>query len=222
MRESRKRPQLRTALLLALVLVIGTMALAGVWINEGDDPDLPKFMKGKISEADYMRLRNEYLQMRLGMTPGQPYDPMIRVRAIREMEQQEAKLREDVKKGLLRPEISNLTWTNLGPYPIPNGQTETNVTAVSGRVTAIAIHPTNPDIAYVGAAQGGVYRTLDGGATWTQLFNNAQSLAIGTLSIAPSNPEIVYVGTVEPNLSGDCYAGVGIYRIDNASTTASN
>lgn len=55
------------------------------------------------------------------------------------------------------------TWTALGPFPIPNGQTENRVDPVSGRVTAIAVHPTDPLIAYVGAAQGGLYRTLDGG-----------------------------------------------------------
>jgi len=198
------------------------MAFGAVWIHEEEnDPDFPRSMKGKISEDEYIRLRNEYVQMRLGMTPGQPYDPMVRVQAVQNMERQEAKLREDTKRGLMQPEISGTAWTNLGPYPIPNGQTESVVTAVSGRVTAIAIHPTNPNIAYVGAAQGGVYRTTDGGATWTQLFNSAQSLAIGTISIAPSNPDIVYVGTGEPNLCGSgCYAGVGIYRIDNASTTA--
>src|SRR5438477_483300 len=77
-----------------------------------------------------------------------------------------------------QPLISSTSWTAIGPAPIPNGQT-TPVSAVSGRVSAIAVHPTNPNIVYVGAAQGGVYRSLDGGATWTELMANAQSLAIG-------------------------------------------
>src|SRR5262249_7091307 len=91
---------------------------------------------------------------------------------------------------------------------------------VSGRTTAIAVHPGNPDIAYVGTAQGGVYRTLDGGATWTAIFDGAQSLAIGALAIAPTQPTTVYVGTGEPNLSGDSFFGVGLYRTDNAETSA--
>jgi len=65
-----------------------------------------------------------------------------------------------------------------------------------------------------------VYRSLDGGTTWTAIFDGAQSLAIGALAIAPSNPSIVYVGTGEPNLSADTFFGVGLYRIDNAETTA--
>jgi hypothetical protein len=52
------------------------------------------------------------------------------------------------------------SWSRLGPAPIPNGQTANNTSQpVSGRVTAIVVHPTNADIAYVGTAQGGVYRT---------------------------------------------------------------
>jgi photosystem II stability/assembly factor-like uncharacterized protein len=189
--------------------------------DEGDDPDRPTFMRGKISEADYIQARNDYVMMRLGMTPGLTYDPMIRVRAVEQMERQEARLREDARNGLVSPDINGTTWTNLGPYPIPNGQTSGVVQAVSGRTVAIAIHPTNPNLAYVGTAQGGVYRTTNGGATWTQLFNNAQSQVIGAIAIAPSNPEIVYVGTGEAGQCGSgCYAGIGVYRIDNASTTA--
>src|SRR6266404_7544394 len=66
-------------------------------------------------------------------------------------------------------------WTALGPFPIPNGQTQNRTDPVSGRVTAIAIDPADPNIAYVGAAQGGLYRTLNRGTTWTQLMDNAFS-----------------------------------------------
>ncbi len=111
-------------------------------------------------------------------------------------------------------------WTALGPAPITNGQTQGRTDAVSGRVTAIAIHPTNPNIVYAGTAQGGVYRTLDGGATWVPLLDNALSLAVGAVAIAPSNPTTVFVGTGEGNFSLDSYFGVGVYRIDDAEATA--
>ena len=123
-------------------------------------------------------------------------------------------------------------WTAIGPFPIPNGQTEPFVfpdnprrDPVSGRVTSIDIHPTNPDIAYVGTAQGGLYRTLNGGALWTQLMDNAPStfvgtpLAIGSVIINPANPTMVFVGTGEGNLSGDSFFGSGFYIITNADTS---
>jgi hypothetical protein len=121
-----------------------------------------------------------------------------------------------VQRASLSPVAS---WSPLGPAPIPNGGTDTGTGAVSGRVTAVAVHPTNPNIVYVGTAQGGVWRTLDGGAHWVPIFDSAKSLSIGSVAIAPSSPSTVYVGTGEPSQSLDSYAGVGLYRIDNADTS---
>src|SRR5947209_5032731 len=82
-------------------------------------------------------------------------------------------------------------WRALGPAPIPNGQTvpqdphgvSLSHAAVSGRVTAVAIDPDDADTAYVGTAQGGLYQTRDGGATWTALMDSAETLAIGSLEL---------------------------------------
>src|SRR3712207_8776537 len=54
---------------------------------------------------------------------------------------------------------------------------------------------------------------------YTTLFRS-KTLAIGAVAIAPSQPTTVYVGTGESTFSGDAYFGVGLYRIDNAETTA--
>jgi hypothetical protein len=86
-------------------------------------------------------------------------------------------------------------------------------------VTVIAVHPTNENIVYVGTAQGGLYRSLNGGATWTPLTDNALSLAIGSIAIDPLDPTTLVVGTGEGNLSADSFFGVGVYLIKNADTT---
>lgn len=171
------------------------------------DPDLPPHMQFADKEA-FMRAREEHLALMRGMPAFLPYNP--RLRALQELAELE----------LRTPRIDPAFWTQIGPAPIPNGQTQAPQNPVSGRTVAIAVHPTNPDIVYVGAAQGGVYRSLDGGANWTPIFENAMSMAIGSLALAPSNPEILYVGTGEPNGSQDSFFGVGLYRIENASTTA--
>src|SRR5262249_16467034 len=88
-----------------------------------------------------------------------------------------------------------------------------------GRVTAIAINPTNENIVYVGTAQGGLYRSLDGGTTWTALMDDAQSLAVGSIAIDPLDSTTIFVGTGEGNLSADSFFGVGLYIIKNAETT---
>jgi photosystem II stability/assembly factor-like uncharacterized protein len=116
-------------------------------------------------------------------------------------------------------------WINIGPSPIPNGQTDpanangisTTQSAVSGRTTAIAIDPTDPNIAYVGTAQGGLYRTTNGGASWTPLLDNALALAVGSVKIDPKDRTKVLVGTGEGNFSGDSYVGVGVYMISGAN-----
>ncbi len=169
-----------------------------------DDADLPPFARGIIEKDEYLEKRDEYIQMLRGL----PYPdgiPNPRVAAIRRLQQQE----------IGRPEAALDAWVPIGPAPIPNGQTSP-VLPVSGRVTAIDVHPTNPNILYVGTAQGGVYRSLNGGATWTPLMDNALSLAVGSVTISPSNPSTVFVGTGEGNFSGDSFFGVGVYIIQNA------
>jgi photosystem II stability/assembly factor-like uncharacterized protein len=140
--------------------------------------------------------------------------PAKRSAAIREMEQQE-RLVNQRNAQLNAPAM---TWTSIGPAPIPNGQTNAPTSAVSGRVSSLAVHPTNPEIAYIGAAQGGVFRTTNGGATWTPIMDGALSLAIGAIAIVPSDPTTIFVGTGEPALSADGFFGVGLYRIRNADS----
>jgi hypothetical protein len=196
--------------------------------QENEDADLPAFMHGKINETEYLLKRQEAEKLRLGFGPDEIPDAAIRTRSIQQMERQEANLQAAARRMALNPKggnpytpkIASGVWTEIGPKPIPNGQTSTVVQPVSGRTPAIAVDPTNPNIVYAGAAQGGVYRSLNGGMTWVQLFNTAQSLAIGAITVAPSNPNIVYVGTGEAGRNADGFAGVGVYRIDNATTTA--
>jgi hypothetical protein len=111
-------------------------------------------------------------------------------------------------------------WQPLGPSPIPNGQTfgPTEV-PVSGRVSAIAVDPHDPNLVYVGGAQGGVYRSLDGGQNWTQLLVGAKNFAIGCITVDPVDPNIIFIGTGEGNLSADSYFGVGVYVVRNAKSS---
>lgn len=178
--------------------------------DDDEDPDLPSIEGTAVNKQEFLRRRDEQINFLRGF----PYPhPDARVRAIYAMRRQEIALEQNRTQA-----TAAATWHAIGPAPIPNGQTTTISTAVSGRTTCIAVHPTNPNIAYVGTAQGGLYRTLDGGATWTPLMDGALSLAIGSIAISPSDPTIVFVGTGEPSLSGDSFFGVGIYRITTADT----
>jgi hypothetical protein len=186
-----------------------------------DDADLPKIGKGENEDIDkeaYMARRAEAIAERRGIGEGTTVDPKARAAAVRQMDAQQKSIagmpKSNAADALLAP------WIALGPAPIPNGQTVSVTSPVSGRTVTIAIHPTNPNIVYVGAAQGGLYRSTDGGTNWTPLMDNALSLAIGAIAIAPSQPDTIYVGTGEVGFAQDSFFGVGVYRIDNASTAA--
>ena len=93
------------------------------------------------------------------------------------------------------------TFVPMGPSPSfgpvgtiqsadapPNGTT-------SGAVQAIVTDPTNPNTMYIGATNGGVWVTRNGGASWTPLSDNQRSLSIASLAFDPGNPSVLIAGT---------------------------
>ena len=110
------------------------------------------------------------------------------------------------------------TWTSIGPRPTDAGSTY--VTA--GRVNAIAIDPRDNNTVYIGAAEGGVWKTTDGGVSWKPLTDNEASLASGAIAIDPQRPDTVYVGTGEENFAQDSYYGAGILKSTDAGNTWTN
>lgn len=96
-------------------------------------------------------------------------------------------------------------WTSQGPRNI------------NGRIKSLAIHPTNGNIVYAGAADGGVWKTTNGGASWYATMSLELSMAIGAVAVAPSSPAIVYAATGEDAPGwGPSYPGVGLYKSTNA------
>ncbi len=112
-------------------------------------------------------------------------------------------------------------WVNLGPSPILGGQigATPNARPVSGRISYVAVDPSDASRWLVGAAQGGVWETRDAGLSWTAMTDDQDSLAMGAIAFAPSDPNVVYAGTGEANFSGDAYAGAGLLKsLDGGAT----
>ena len=108
------------------------------------------------------------------------------------------------------------TWRSVGPFGfLTSGFYGSSPNVDGGRIRTIAIHPTNPSVVYAGSASGGVWRSTNGGATWTPLTDNACSLNSGSIAIDPVDPSIVYVGTGEPAVSNGC----GLLRSFDAGNT---
>ncbi len=109
-------------------------------------------------------------------------------------------------------------WTAIGPRPTSGGV----FSPVSGRVTTIAVDPSDSsgNTALIGGAQGGIWRTTDGGATWTPVGDQNASLSMGSIVFAASNPAIVYAGTGEQEGIGfDIYYGAGVLKSSDHGAT---
>lgn len=88
------------------------------------------------------------------------------------------------------------------------------------RTTSIIGEPGNPGVVYVGAADGGVWKTTDGGINWSPIFDNENVSAIGALAMAPSDHNTVWAGTGEPWMIRPYYSmGDGVYKSTNAGRT---
>ncbi len=85
----------------------------------------------------------------------------------------------------------------------------------SGRIGDFAVDPKHPERYFVAVASGGVWRTGNGGTTWTPVFDDEGSYSIGCVTLDPSNPYTVWVGTGENNSQRSVGWGDGVYRSDD-------
>jgi photosystem II stability/assembly factor-like uncharacterized protein len=101
---------------------------------------------------------------------------------------------------------AKLQWRSVGPY-------------IGGRVVAIAGVPSERDLFYMGAVDGGVWKSTNYGVSWTNLTDHklpGSSDSIGAIAVAPSNPKVIYAGTGESDIRGDVITGDGVFRSDDA------
>jgi len=128
---------------------------------------------------------------------------------------QKSKIPED--KNLSESKTRATNWVSINPIGLFYQRTNANY--ISGRTNSIAFHPANPNIFYIAAAQGGIWKTTDGGVNWTILTDNLPTLACGDVVVDQINPNILYLGTGELNYSGDSQYGNGIYKSTDAGAT---
>lgn len=103
--------------------------------------------------------------------------------------------------------FNNLQFRSLGPA------------VAGGRVTTVVGIPGNPRVYYIGAAGGGVWKSVDGGYIWKPVFNSEATSSISDVVLDPSNPGIVWVATGETNPRNDVLDGAGLYRSTDAGNT---
>src|SRR2546426_3675280 len=174
---------------------------------------------GEREEKDTARKRIEWFYQQrafpLGFIPAG-----ARLRALQELDrmlEREGKLVRQ-PDGSVQQFIQPVTtmWSPIGPQPTVGTFFFGNT---SGRVTALAVDPTNPNIVYLGGAEGGVWKSTNGGTNWTPLTDSQPSLAVGSIVIDPNNPNTIYVGTGEENFAIDSYYGAGILKSTNGGAS---
>ena len=91
---------------------------------------------------------------------------------------------------------------------------------MSGRVSCLAVDPTDAKLMLVGTASGGIWRSSTGGTTVRPVFDD-HTQSIGALAFAPSAPDTVYAGTGEPWTRNSVSVGTGMYRsVDRGNSWA--
>ncbi|NVJ87932.1 MAG: hypothetical protein HWD82_00615 [Flavobacteriaceae bacterium] len=103
--------------------------------------------------------------------------------------------------------VKNMKPRNIGPG------------GMSGRVTAIDVVESNPDIMYVGTASGGIWKSTSGGIKWEPIFDKEATASIGAIDIQQSNPSVIWAGTGEGNPRNSLNGGYGIYKSLDAGRT---
>jgi photosystem II stability/assembly factor-like uncharacterized protein len=101
---------------------------------------------------------------------------------------------------------AKLKWRSVGPY-------------IGGRVVAIAGVPSQRNLFYMGAVDGGVWKSTNYGVSWTNITDGTlpgSSDSIGAIAVAPSNSKVIYAGTGESDIRGTFITGDGVYRTDDA------
>ena len=131
-------------------------------------------------------------------------------------------------------QLTGGAWSFLGPEPIAdefnfagndgprqgpssNAGSKQNWHQNSGRVTSMVVNPTNSSIVFAGAADGGVWRSVDGGTSWHPETDSQPNESIGSMAIDATG-QVLFAGTGEDNNNADAAPGDGVLRSTNGGS----
>ncbi|MCF8239367.1 MAG: T9SS type A sorting domain-containing protein [Saprospiraceae bacterium] len=160
-------------------------------------PDSPEGEMPKMFPSDWLFYQRAYP---MGTVDARAYGPALAFRRDQLANQQ----------SLSRTGAINEPWQFSGP------------TNIGGRITDVERTTSSfSEVLYVGAASGGIFSTIDNGATWTPIFDAATNLSIGDIALAPSDEQVIYVGTGEANAGGGsiAYDGDGVYKSSDGGSS---
>ncbi len=222
MKQLFRCPAVRLSLALPILALLASGATRRL---HAQDPDLRQnppqvqkaleegFERGEGDESDFVRKREKWFHDQRAY-PHKTIPMGIRQQAIKDRDRKTA-LESSVRASLAHSQAAppEPSWKLIGPQPVSFYGLD------SGRVTALAIDPANPNIIYMGGAEGGIWKSTNSGETWAPLGDRQVTLAIGAIAIDPNNPNTVYAATGEENFSLDSYYGAGILKSTDGGAT---
>jgi len=198
-------PELLKSWRLRVSVVLVALAVAATWFAR-----VPDIGEGEV-EKDRHDSPGEIMEWRLGSLRDEngniPADGLMRARAhvnrMRAARNAAAAAGRDVTTAGIAPG----DWTAIGPGNI------------GGRVRAIAIHPTSTNIIFAGSVSGGIWKTTNGGTSWSVVDDFMGNIAITSIIFQPGDPSTMYAGTGEGFFNVDAVRGAGIFKSTDGGTT---
>ena len=195
---------------LAALLVLSALACAPAATGQSRLKPKPPRVVEQVEDEEYERNARWFYEERA--YPFGTIPPDARRKALDAWKRIEAGTPAHNPRGARTPAAApGRAWRSIGPTP-----TTARISAispVSGRIHAVALSPADSRLVLVGSAVGGVWRSEDGGATFTPVTDDQIDLAVGALAFAPSDPSIVYAGM------GEEYLGSGVLKSTDAGRT---
>ncbi len=188
-RTPRKRPGLRFAL-----VALGVVAIALVALTRSTTPLTPKATVSDVALAP-----EHELALPNQMTPDEFQDLKESSNAIVTPAQID---RQQAQAAAVDPAagVNGLAGSSSGPYN------------VGGRVTDVVADRNTPNAAFAAVSGGGIWKTTDGGANWTNLWPDSNTQTMGALAQAPNGDLWAGTGEANPPGGGLTYFGDGIYK----------
>ena len=184
--------RIRSAIRFATIVMLFCLPLLQSWSQsslihrEGD-----ALRQARMEKA---RARFNYFYDRLTWPDG--HIPLgARARAFDQMQRMPAYV--SMRKGAA---AEDPTWVNRGPNNI------------GGRIFALALNPLRPETMFVGAADGGVWRSYDGGIRWESVSDAFPTQSMGSIVINPQDTSVIYAATGDASFGSRSFDGAGVFK----------
>jgi len=181
-----------------------------MWAQHKDVADDPNSEIKDMARFDEPQgAQVHFLQKRLpaGMTAVGPSNYEAALKHAQTMPQRGGDVRRKALKAGVASAALASNWTARGPGNI------------GGRTRALLIHPTSPNIMWAAGAAGGIWKSTDGGASWTPKADLLVNIAVNSMLLDPRNPNVLYAGTGEGFFNADAVRGAGVLKSTDGGET---